>query len=174
MIKYANVPGYPEYRVGNDGSVWSRYNHRGGKGCKLVDEWKKLNPTTCKTNGRVIVNLCSDGKRKRWQVHRLVMLAFEGPCPAGYEVCHNDGDPTNNRRSNLRYDTRKGNMADQLRHGTRNRGTRQGLCKLDEDKVREIRRLAGTTSQQAIADRFGVQVMTVNKVIHRKTWDWLD
>jgi hypothetical protein len=34
------------------------------------------------------------------------------------EVCHNDGDPGNNRASNLRYDDRRGNMRDMRLHGT--------------------------------------------------------
>jgi len=102
------------------------------------------------------------------------MLAFEGPCPADQEVCHNDGDPVNNKLANLRYDTHKNNMADKLLHGTHNRGSRQlGNAKLTVDQVLKIRRLAGTMSQRAIADQFGVQVMSVNNIIRRRTWAWL-
>lgn len=45
-------------------------------------------------------------------VHRLVALAFFGPPPQGMEVCHGDDNKQNPRLDNLRYDTRKGNMAD--------------------------------------------------------------
>lgn len=51
-------------------------------------------------------------------VHRAVLEAFVGPCPPGMECCHNDGDPTNNHVSNLRWDTHAANMADRARHGT--------------------------------------------------------
>jgi hypothetical protein len=57
-------------------------------------------------------------KRRRMQIHRLVTAAFVGPCPAGMEVCHNDGDRSNNHLWNLRYDTRSGNHLDKVRHGT--------------------------------------------------------
>lgn len=50
-------------------------------------------------------------------VHVLVMLAFVGPPPEGHEVAHNDGDPSNNSLSNLRYATRSGNMLDKVHHG---------------------------------------------------------
>jgi len=50
-------------------------------------------------------------------VHRLVLEAFAGPCPDGMEACHGDGDPTNNRRLNLRWDTRSSNQLDTVRHG---------------------------------------------------------
>ena len=51
-------------------------------------------------------------------VHRLVLLAFEGPCPAQQEVCHGNGDRTDNRLCNLRYGTRTENILDAVAHGT--------------------------------------------------------
>jgi len=50
-------------------------------------------------------------------VHRLMMRAFVGLPPPGMQVCHIDGDPTNNRLENLRYDTSKSNAADRTAHG---------------------------------------------------------
>ena len=173
MPEYKIVPGYPEYRVGDDGSVWSRYSSRGNPGCKLTDNWKQLKPSLA--NGYPVVNLCSGGLRRMWRVHILVMLAFKGPAPAGMEVCHEDGNPGNPKLDNLRYDTRKGNMADQLRHGTRNRGEKQGHVKLTADQVRTIRReyAAGGISQYKLAARYGVCVMNINQIIKRKSWAWL-
>ena len=54
------------------------------------------------------------------KVHQLVMEAFVGPRPEGLEVCHYDGDGSNNRLDNLRYDTRAANQQDRLRHGRHN------------------------------------------------------
>jgi hypothetical protein len=34
------------------------------------------------------------------------------------EVCHNNGDPADNRAANLRYDTASENQLDRVRHGT--------------------------------------------------------
>ncbi|MDK7147208.1 NUMOD4 motif-containing HNH endonuclease [Corynebacterium kroppenstedtii] len=51
------------------------------------------------------------------KVHRLVAMAFLGPCPEGMEVCHNNGNPADNRLSNLRYGTRSENMYDRVKHG---------------------------------------------------------
>lgn len=44
-------------------------------------------------------------------VHQLVVDAFIGE-RSGLDVCHNDNDPTNNRVSNLRVDTRSANVLD--------------------------------------------------------------
>lgn len=48
------------------------------------------------------------------------MLAFIGPPPEGMEVCHNNGNPRDNRVVNLRYDSTRQNILDQVRHGTHN------------------------------------------------------
>ena len=63
-------------------------------------------------------------------VHQLVAEAFIGPCPDGMEICHLDGDRSNNRLDNLRYDTRKNNHADKWKHGTMARGELCGHSKL--------------------------------------------
>ncbi|QOV97160.1 HNH endonuclease [Rhodococcus pyridinivorans] len=52
------------------------------------------------------------------KVHRLVLEAFTGPCPDGMVGCHNDGDTTNNRLDNLRWDTPGANNRDKRTHGT--------------------------------------------------------
>lgn len=51
-------------------------------------------------------------------VHKLVLEAFIGPRPAGMQCCHNNGKRTDNRVSNLRWDTPSANMQDCIRHGT--------------------------------------------------------
>lgn len=50
--------------------------------------------------------------RKTKNVHVLVAEAFLGQRPDGMHVCHGDGDKTNNRLDNLRYDTPKSNWED--------------------------------------------------------------
>lgn len=61
-------------------------------------------------------------------VHRLVLEAFVGPQPDGYQGCHNDGDPTNNHVSNLRWDTGSANNYDTVKHG-RHHYAKRSDCK---------------------------------------------
>lgn len=67
----------------------------------------------------VVITLSRGGgaKPKLARVHRLVLEAFVGPCPDGLEGCHNNGDPTDNHVTNLRWDTSSENMHDRVRHG---------------------------------------------------------
>jgi hypothetical protein len=75
------------------------------------------------------VTLARDGRRQTRWVYQLVMLAFVGPPPPGMEVCHWDGNGSNDVLSNLRYDTRSANIRDQVRHGTHNSGCGTNRCK---------------------------------------------
>ena len=68
--------------------------------------------------GYLRVVLYHQGVRTTFDIHQIVALTFIGPKPKGREVCHNSGDVTDNSVSNLRYDTRSGNMKDRVKHGT--------------------------------------------------------
>lgn len=50
--------------------------------------------------------------------HHLVLTAFVKPRPPGMEACHNDGYPSHNHLTNLRWDTRSSNRRDAASHGT--------------------------------------------------------
>lgn len=74
------------------------------------------------------------GKGNSRQVHALVLLAFVGPYPAGCEILHLDGNPTNNTLTNLRYGTRSENLRMDYASGVRSRVphpkfTRRGTSK---------------------------------------------
>ena len=64
------------------------------------------------------VELNRNGKCACFRVHRLVLAAFVGPLPEGKEVCHNNGNPGDNRLENLRYGTKSENQRDRIKHGT--------------------------------------------------------
>ena len=174
--EYRDIPGFPAYRVGDDGSVWSRWKRlptRGRDGringsvCVACDVWKRLSPTT-NAEGYSRVDL----KGRLRFVHHLVLEAFVGPRPLGMEACHNDGNRANSALTNLRWDTRQANLADQVRHGTIPRGEAHVRAKLTEAKVREIRAkyATGTTSQHKLAVEYGVSDVTVSNVVRRAGW----
>lgn len=63
--------------------------------------------------------------KKKWYVHRLVAYTFIGaPESCDLEVCHNDGDSSNNHVSNLRWDTHSSNQWDQVAHGKHSNASR--------------------------------------------------
>lgn len=78
---------------------------------------KVLSQRPSHNSGYVMVNLrMPSGRLWHVHVHALVLTAFVGHRPNGYEGCHNNGDPSDNRLVNLRWDTPRGNQADKLVH----------------------------------------------------------
>lgn len=70
------------------------------------------------SGGYAQVNLRMPEGVQHVHVHHLVLTAFVGPRPEGAYGCHNNGDPTDNRVENLRWDTPSGNRIDRVLHGT--------------------------------------------------------
>lgn len=95
-MKFRN---YDKYEIYEDGKIWS-YSHK-----------KFLKPWTIK-NGYQIVGLTdNEGKRKYYQVHRIVYETFSGePIPEGLQVNHIDERKYNNARSNLNLLSPKQNV----------------------------------------------------------------
>ena len=83
-----------------------------------------LRPQPNARSGRLAVTLHRPGHSQQEYVYRLVLLAFVGPAPDGAEACHGNGDPTDDRLSNLRWDTRRENNLDRVRHGTHHNANR--------------------------------------------------
>ena len=104
------------YEVSDAGRVRSLSREvRSGRGVRVV-EGRVLHPTPGAL-GRLSVSL-SNGRAVVRLVHHLVLEAFVGPRPDGAECCHGDGDASNNRLSNLRWDTHRANVLDAVAHGT--------------------------------------------------------
>lgn len=167
-----SIIGYPGYRVGDDGSVWSR-RIRGGQGGRLAPHWRRMKQTrlTDGTN-RLVVSIISDAGRKRHYVHYLILSAFVGLRPEGKQACHfPDRDPTNNRLENLRWDTPKANMADRDAHETTARGERSGVARYSNATIAEIRRVHATIPDRygrnvALSKQFGIPVSTIKKIVN--------
>ena len=138
--------GFPDYKVGTDGIVWSCRPIRPSR--KEEQWWKRLRGgfTAKGSKGYRVIDLHNSEGCRTFLVHRLVLLAFVGPCPEGKEGAHDDGNPQHNELSNLRWKTLSANQLDRLRHGTSirgghlNQGERNHWAKITADTVRKIRR----------------------------------
>jgi hypothetical protein len=173
--RWLPIPGWPHYEVSDWGRVRS---YRGGPAGKFGGQGKRgIRSTPVLIWGDLtiwgrrsitLVRSLPDGTNERRVigVHILVLLAFVGPCPEGCEACHNpDHNPLNNRLENLRWDTRRANAIDRLKHG------RNQYAKLTEDDIPEIwRRLVAGESQVEIGRDFGVSGQTICSIKGGKTW----
>lgn len=132
----------------------------------------KIIKQTIHHGGYCQVGLTSaDGKLRNYFAHCLVALTFIGERPAGMDVCHWDGNSTNNQLDNLRYDTRVGNAADKTRHKTNNEGDTNPRATMTSDEVMGIyKRCKEGESQLSIAVELGMSPITVNHIASGRTW----
>jgi hypothetical protein len=174
QIEYRAIEGEPGYRVGNDGSVWSCLqrvylvgNGRRGVSYQPCGDWVLLLQNQNRDDGYLEVQI----RGKHRLVHRLVLEAFVGPCPDGMECCHDDGNPSNNRLDNLRWDTKRNNQNDRLRHGTHIRGERNRIAKLTDAQAEEVRQMSreGMTIMQ-IVNTTGFNRNTVGRIVNGKAY----
>lgn len=174
MEEWRDIKGYEDwYQISNFGRVRSLdrevvYSNK--KKYKYVG--KILNPTLKKT-GYYYVSLSKNNVRPKFDVHRLVAMAFldnpnNYPC-----VNHIDGVKTNNNVSNLEWCTFSQNSihADNAGLYTRTYGEINGMSKLTKDKVLEIRELLSNGEKGIhIAKKFNISISTVSMIKNKKLW----
>lgn len=172
---WKSVPGYGGYYEASSlGRVRSIdrivvKRHRSGKLIQQRYAGRLLKP--CKTDelGHMVVHLGIDGKKMNVSVHRMVLLAFVGePCD-GQEACHNNGNASDNRLANLRWDTHEANNGDRINHGTYALGEDHVMAKLTEQQVREIK--ASGMHYEAVSARYGISRSQAYRICTGKAWN---
>lgn len=177
------IPGYEgRYEVSNLGQVRSFIN----KNNKI--KTPRILRQGTQWVGYKYIRLHENGKCRSHMTHRLVLLAFVGPCPEGMEVNHigHDGDKTNNYLGNLEYVTHTENMINAIKNGlapcgdrngsrihpeSRPRGSKVHTAKLREFDIPKIKDLLSIgTSQKVIAKLFHVSTPTISHIKHGTTW----
>jgi len=184
--RWADVIGFEGlYRVSDQGRVWSYPS------TYTRHEWRKGNPQTVHVGGNFLIGhvrrrdgrpVCvllsmsdASGKKYTKRVHRLVLEAFVGPAPKGMVCCHWNGDPTDNRLSNLRWDTPKANQSDSVRHGTKAMpptffGERHHHATLNKQQVAYIRRqIYKRGMYNQLARELGVSGQTIRRIYLRES-----
>lgn len=155
-----SIPGFSRYFASSDGRI---FNVRSG--AEVVGAKNRY--------GYVKHTLIDDDKRKRSvTAHTVIALAFFGARPNGFDVCHMNGIRHDNKAENLRYDTKKGNAADRIKHGTHMEAERTPAAKLSNSQALEVVRLLREKkmTQQNIAALVGVSQSAVCNIARGRSW----
>lgn len=116
-------------------------------------------------------NLCRAGVVKDHYIHALMLEAFVGPRPPGFEAAHLDGDSMRNVLSNLQWKSAQGNADDRVRHGTTTRGELNPMAQLSESTVRAIRAdAAAGIPNRVIAQNYRMRTHNVTRIVKRLRW----
>lgn len=162
------IPGFPGYYASKDGTIWSK--HR----VPMVHSnlARRRIPQRVERDYLAVRLKRPDGSHFGINVHRLVLLAWNGLPPEGKPYgCHNDGNLNNCNLENLRWDNAKANAEDARKHGTLSMGSRHPISKLNEAKVLEIRcRYSRGETLRALGALYGVGFITIWHVVNLRTW----
>ncbi len=179
QVEYRPIEDFPGYRIGNDGSAWSRWlnlSEPGVKGAHTIftDVWHRLKPGISRKH--LHVTLHREGKHYSRNIHRLVLEAFVGKRPKGMECRHLDDDPLNNNLSNLCWGTRQENVNDAMRNNRLVKGENYPKAKLTDHSVREIRAMyvPRLISQRELARKYGVTQSVIQLILTYKAWKHVD
>jgi len=126
--QWRKIPGYPGYKISDDGVVYSIPRKVGAKLMRSGQQSRRVisgRPLTLTKRpcGTTAANLWHGGECQQVPIRRLMLLAFVGPQPFGMDAVNIDGDVTNNSLDNLRWEYRRRaatahqRAADQLRVG---------------------------------------------------------
>jgi len=106
-----------------------------------------------------------------WYAHRLVWEVALGPIPRRMEIDHVDGNPSNNRLSNLQLVTGAENRRLQRLRCMAKYGSPSPRCKLTVREVDAVLRTSGSVPAAVWARRYGVAPSTIRCIRRKKTWE---
>lgn len=163
---WRGIPSAPDYKASETGRI-ARFAPAKTRTVPY------LLPASISGRAYAKAKLTIDSQKKMVAIHRIVCEAWNGPQPIGLDhCCHCNGDPTDNRPGNLRWDTCKGNLADRKKHGTEMIGDRNGRSRLTWEQVREMRNeCSGEYGDFSRLERkYGIANSQVHEIIKRKSW----
>ena len=161
MERWKEIPGWPGYEVSSEGRVIS-----------FKRKTPKIKTPFINREGYHRVALYDNDRHWCIGIHRLVLITFKG-LMKGKEASHRDGDPSNNRLSNLSWKTRKSNEDDKKKYGTRPVGTTHyKSIELTKIQIASIIRMCRTRTQKEVAKKFNISQSFVSKIFRGEGWQF--
>ena len=164
------VPGVrPVYMISSLGNLYNK-------------ETGQFSNASIKPNDYIRVILRDvDGNQISTTIHRLVCLAFNGPCPGpGYEVDHINCDRTCSFYQNLEFVPKRENTRRAVEKGRHEFGERRYNAKMTNDEVREIcemlskgipiKEIAEIMENKIYPRKYKSMINIIHQILNREDW----
>jgi len=164
MEVWKSIPGFPAYEASDEGRIRRIVASSNAKAGQVLKPGRNR-------NGYYNVSLRAEGVTVTRVVHTIICDTFLGELPADCHRSHINGDKSDNRLANLRFESVSENMSRKMAHGSVPSGARSGSNKLSEAQARSVRtEVAKGKSQAALAKEFGVVPGTISAIVRGRSW----
>lgn len=173
MDLWKDIPGYDDnYQASNRGHIRSKKRvvfkrHRSGVLMQQTYPEKILQGTLGR-NGYSIIHISIRGIKQQVGAHRLVLLAFIGPCPLGMEACHKNSIPNDNEPENLYWGTHEQNMRDRKNRGKYPKGKEHPMRKLSPTQAKSI--MKSSEVGRVLAKKYNIGTSQISRIKRGKSW----
>lgn len=135
--------------------------------------------STTTRKGYQRIGLSVNDKCKKFQVHRLVAMAFIPNIEAKGQVNHKNGIKSDNRACNLEWATQWENINHAVKSGLMDYGKISGeknhRCNLSEAAARDIKfnYVKGKVTHKSLALKYNVTTGAISAILRGCSWKWL-
>jgi len=169
--EWRSVIGYEEiYEVSDLGRIksLSRYRGNGKSGYVIPD---RIRRQSLDSDGYLLVSLYIKGVSQKLKAHRITAQAFIPNPENKPEVNHKKGIKTDNRVSELEWNTEPENKKHALENGLMVSGEKHPNSKLTEIQVLEIR--ASKLSHVELSLLYNTNRTNIIKIVNRQRWRFI-
>jgi hypothetical protein len=166
MKRFVPLPGYNgHYEIARDGTVRATHSYNWRVGDRIVAPWHDK-------DGYLNVTIYRSNRKQNLKLHRLLLMAFVGPPPAGRPLAaHKNDRNSDNRISNLVWASARENSAMAEANGKNLKGEARYNAILTAAIVREIRiRLSRGDRGSEVAAALGLSRQCVSSVKLKHIW----
>jgi uncharacterized protein YerC len=158
-----DVKGYEGLYFVNDSGDFFSYPKKTRKGIR------KMKPLENKKTGYLYIDLCKNGKVKKFTAHRLIAISFLPNEENKQEVNHINGIKTDNKVGNLEWVTKSENQLHSIKNGLRTtKGEKNSQSKLNENDVLKI--FKDKRTYKEISLDFKISVPTICDIKRGYSW----
>jgi len=163
--EWKNIEDFPNYEISNYGEI------RNKKTDKILKAWST-------ERGYPRVDLCKDGNKKPYRIHRLVTKYFVPNPQNKTYVNHKDGNKKNNRADNLEWCTAKENTTHAIKNGLLKpinfyqKGENHPNARLSNKDVVAIKKaIKSDTDSSEIYKNFDITKSQLCDIKHGRKWN---